>query len=119
MASAPSGSRKSRCIMPLQSYRSRKSPIDSFDQAEILYDLPTHVDVQSGQDAAGCEVAAARWYHHLRDHCDGWKKIPLLGQRELHAEIEILGATPDIGHPTYLLFFVEKVLSDSKFEPVG
>src|SRR5262245_589902 len=33
MASAPSGSRKSRCIMPLASYRSRKSPIDSFDQA--------------------------------------------------------------------------------------
>src|SRR5262244_629377 len=36
MASAPSGSRKSRCIMPLQSYRSRKSPIDSFDQADFL-----------------------------------------------------------------------------------
>src|SRR5262249_60756177 len=33
MASAPSGSRKSRCIMHLESYRSRKSPIDSFDQA--------------------------------------------------------------------------------------
>src|SRR5262249_9100787 len=35
MASAPSGSRKSRCIMPLQSYPSRKSPIDSFDQAKM------------------------------------------------------------------------------------
>src|SRR5215831_18179013 len=35
MASALSGSRKSRCIMPLESYRSRKSPIDSFDQARF------------------------------------------------------------------------------------
>src|SRR5215813_4566265 len=35
MASAPSGSRKSRCIMPLESYRSPMSPIDSFDQAKI------------------------------------------------------------------------------------
>src|SRR5215510_1649493 len=35
MASAPSGSRKSRCIMHLESYRSRKSPIDSFDQADL------------------------------------------------------------------------------------
>src|SRR5215475_14032737 len=39
MASAPSGSRKSRCIMPLASYRSRKSPIDSFDQAKIFVDF--------------------------------------------------------------------------------
>src|SRR5262249_23492823 len=36
MASAPSASRKSRCIMPLESFRSRKSPIDSFDQARFL-----------------------------------------------------------------------------------
>ena len=35
MASAPSASRKSRCIMPLASYRSRKSPIDSSDQAHL------------------------------------------------------------------------------------
>src|SRR5215813_8923034 len=42
-----------------------------------------------------------------------------LVNRELHAEIEILGAAKDIGHPTYRLFFVEKILSNSKFEPVG
>src|SRR5580693_3500750 len=35
MASAPSGSQKLRCIMPLESYRSPMSPIDSFDQANF------------------------------------------------------------------------------------
>src|SRR5262249_492270 len=52
---------------------------ENFDGEKILHDLPTHVEVQSGQDAVGSEVAGTCWYHHLWDHRDGWKKIPLLG----------------------------------------
>src|SRR5262249_23848532 len=91
---------------------------EDFNAKEVLHNLPAHVDVQSTEGLVGSEDAVACWYHHLRDHRDGWKKLALLGQRELHAKIEILGAIKHIGHPTYLLLFVEKVLSDSKFEPV-
>ncbi len=89
------------------------------DAEPVLDQLPAEIRIEPGQNPAGGLGGTAGRHRHLWDQRRRGQQSVLGGDRELGAEIEILGATHRGGRSDGGTPFAEKVLSRPQLEPVG